>query len=464
MYMPDLMLYNTMSRKKEVFTPLSGEVGLYTCGPTVYDYQHIGNYRTFIFEDVLKRVLLLHGWRVNHVMNITDVGHLVSDADEGEDKMMKGARREGKTAWEIAQMYTEAFEEDLVKLNIMRPTQLVKATDHIPEQIELVRQLEAKGVTYRTSDGIYIDTSRVKEYGKLVRLDGAGLRAGARVEMSAEKKHPTDFAVWKFSPAGAKRDMEWESPWGKGFPGWHLECSAMSMKYLGETFDIHCGGIDHAPVHHTNEIAQSETVTGQPLARWWCHGEFLQMGEHKMAKSSGGFITLRNLAERGIDPLAYRYFTYSAHYRSKLAFSWEALQAAQHTYERLLELAADWGTPKGSVPGVEEKFFAAVHDDLNMPVGIATVWELAKGEYAPAAKLGTLIRLDGILGLGIQRKVTQIQQERKVVPAEIQTQLHAREIARAEKRYAEADVLRDEIKQAGWKIMDTPEGQRLRKG
>ncbi|MEK7539842.1 MAG: cysteine--tRNA ligase [Patescibacteria group bacterium] len=462
--MNQLHLYNTLTRKVEPFVPLkTKQVGLYTCGPTVYDFQHIGNYRTFLFEDILKRVLLADGYQVNHVMNITDVGHLVSDADEGEDKLEKGARREGKTAWEVAEFYTQAFKQDLVVLNILPASKLVRATEHIQEQIDLIQALEKKGVTYKIADGVYMDTSKVKDYGKLVGLKAKGLKAGARVDMVKGKKHPTDFALWKFSPEGSKRDMEWESPWGVGFPGWHLECSAMAMKYLGKTFDIHCGGVDHAPIHHTNEIAQSETATGKPFAQMWCHGEFLLMDGGKMAKSSGGFITLKNLAEHQVSPLGYRYFTFSAHWRSKLSFSWEALQAAQSAYDRLLELAADWDEPKIGCAEFEQQFMDAVNDDLNMPQALAVVWKLVKSDYPDSAKLESLLKFDEVLGLDIARQAERIRQERKHIPEKVVGLVKERDLARTEKRFAVADSLRDEIKHTGFNIMDTPEGTRLRK-
>lgn len=458
-----LKLYNSLTRKMEVFTPLvPDKVGLYTCGPTVYDFQHIGNYRTFIFEDVLKRVLQANGLTVDHVMNITDVGHLVSDADEGEDKLVKGAKREGKTAWEVADFYTQAFEHDLKLLNIV-PGKLVKATDHIQQQIDLIQRLEQKGATYTIADGVYMDTSKVKDYGKLVGLQVGGLKAGARVDMVPGKKQATDFAVWKFSPAGSTRDMEWESPWGKGFPGWHIECSAMSMQYLGETFDIHCGGVDHAPVHHTNEIAQSETDTGKPLAQYWMHGEFLLMEENKMSKSAGTFITLKNLQEHGISPLAYRYFTYSAHYRSKLQFSWKALEAAQSGYNRLLELAADWGEPAVGCAEFEGEFMNAVNTDLNLPAALAVVWKLLKSDYPGSAKLASLLTFDRILGLNIETQAMRIRDERKHTPADVQKLVSQRDEARGGKDFTTADRLREKILEAGYAVMDTPEGTRLRR-
>src|SRR3569623_440612 len=297
-----LTLYDNYTRSLRRFEPLApgAPVGLYTCGPTVYDYQHIGNYRTFLFEDWLKRTLEWNGHAVRHVMNITDVGHLVSDADTGEDKMEKGARRTGRSAWDIAQMYTLAFLDDMRALNIEMPAVLCKATDHIAEQIAFVAELERNGYTYRTADGIYFDTSRQPDYGFLARLDMAGLVAGRRVDIG-DKRHATDFALWKFSPPGERRQMEWDSPWGRGFPGWHIECSAMAQKYLGDYFDIHCGGEAHIPVHHTNEIAQTEAHGGTRLANFWMHGYFLLSSDAKMAKSAGEFLRLRALAERGYD-------------------------------------------------------------------------------------------------------------------------------------------------------------------
>ncbi|MEK7623556.1 MAG: cysteine--tRNA ligase, partial [Patescibacteria group bacterium] len=325
-----LTLYNTLTRRKETFEPLRDKaVGLYTCGPTVYNYAHIGNLRTYIFEDILKRALVANGYDVRHVMNITDVGHLTDDADFGEDKMEKGAKREDKSAWEIAEFYTQAFKKDVQELNILPPDIWCKATDNIAEQIAMVQTLIDKGVTYETADGIYFDTTKISDYGKLARLRAQTLQPGKRVEMG-EKRNPHDFALWKFSPTGEKRQMEWEAFGRKGFPGWHIECSAMSIKYLGEQFDIHCGGIDHVPIHHTNEIAQSETATGKkPWVRYWLHGEFLNIAETKMAKSGENFITLQTIKDRGISPIAYRYFLLQTHYRKQLNFSWEALQAAE---------------------------------------------------------------------------------------------------------------------------------------
>ncbi len=330
-----LNLFDTYSRSMREFIPLKpGEVGLYTCGPTVYDYAHIGNLRTYIFEDVLRRVLEFNGYHVKHVMNITDVGHLVSDADTGEDRMEKGSRRTGMTAWDIAELYTNEFKQDMHRLNIQEPSVWCKATDHIQDQIDLIRCIQENGFTYPTSDGIYFDTSKLSDYGHLARKDIEGLQAGARIEMG-EKRNPTDFALWKFSPAGQNRQMEWDSPWGVGFPGWHIECSAMSAKYLGDFFDIHCGGEDHISVHHTNEIAQTQACYGTRLANFWMHGYFLQIDESRMGKSVGNFLRVQTLMERGYDPLAWRYFCLNANYRAKLNFSWEGVEGAHISLNRL---------------------------------------------------------------------------------------------------------------------------------
>ncbi len=317
----ELYLYNTLNRKKEIFKPIQDKkVGLYTCGPTVYNFAHIGNLRTFIFEDILKRALLYNGYRVKHIMNITDVGHLTGDRDMGEDKMEKGAQREGKTAWEIAEFYTRAFKQDMTHLNILEPTLWCKATDTIPEQIELIKTLEDKEFTYNISDGVYFDTSKFEGYTKLSNQDLEALQEGARVERNPEKRNATDFALWKFSPEGVKRQMEWDSPWGVGFPGWHIECSAMSMKFLRDQLDIHCGGVDHIDVHHTNEIAQSEAATGNKFFNFWMHGAFLIIsGGKKMAKSDGNFLTLDStFIQNGIDPRVYRISTYQTHYRTPM--------------------------------------------------------------------------------------------------------------------------------------------------
>ncbi len=459
-----LHLYNTLTRRKEEFKPINPHhVGLYTCGPTVYDFAHIGNLRTYIIEDILKRTLKENGYEVNHAMNITDVGHLTSDADEGEDKMMKGARREGRTVWEIAAYYTDAFQEDLKHLNIIEPNIWCKATDHIQEQIELIKRLQERGFTYVIDDGVYFDTSKFPHYGEFARLDIEGLKAGARVEMVKGKKNPTDFALWKFShnadyEKDSKRLMEWPSPWGIGFPGWHIECSAMSMKYLGDTFDIHAGGIDHIPVHHTNEIAQAEAATGKPLARWWVHGEFLQINEGRMGKSEGNLLRLQTLIDKGYDPLCYRYFTFTAHYRQKLNFSWDALDAAATALKNLKESTALLGEPKIGCAEYEQHFIDAVNDDLNLPQALSVVWDLIKSDYPAAAKKASLLKFDAILGLDLAH-ATSARIDLKDLPEDIRELVAQRELLRQQKKFADADVLRKALTAKGYIIEDTPEGQ-----
>ena len=479
-----LTLYNTRTRKKETFEPRHGkQVGLYTCGPTVYNFAHIGNLRTYIFEDVLKRTLLADGYSVNHVMNITDVGHLTDDADAGEDKMEKGARREGKTAWEIAAFYTAAFQSDLAALNILPPNIWCKATDNIPEQIALVQILMAKGYTYETSDGIYFDTTKLSDYGELAQVGKQQLKAGVRVDIG-EKKHPSDFALWKFSAPGEKRQMEWLAFGHRGFPGWHIECSAMSMKYLGEQFDIHCGGIDHVPVHHANEIAQSEAATGKkPWVNFWLHGEFLNLAAAKMAKSGDNFITLQTLKDKGISPLAYRYFAIQTHYRKQLAFSWEALAAAQIGLNNLYNEAGKYIHYDLSEKELrqlvdsdqmfkyrKEEFMESINDDLNTPEALAVFWNCLKSLDAPATKTALILFADGgldtpgMLGLNIFENVKKLHTQKSAVtlPAYIQKLINARASARERKNWTESDRLRDEITKLGFIIEDTKDGQTVR--
>jgi cysteinyl-tRNA synthetase len=462
-----LHLYDNYTRTLRSFEPLrpGGEVGLYTCGPTVYDYQHIGNFRTFLFEDVLKRVLEWNGYRVRHVMNITDVGHLTSDADTGEDKMEKGARRTGKSAWEIAKMYTESFVADMGALNLEAPTILCRATDHIPEQVAFIADIERNDFTYRTSDGIYFDTSRQPDYGYLARLDVHGLDAGRRVDIG-EKRNPTDFALWKFSPPGETRQMEWDSPWGRGFPGWHIECSAMAQKYLGELFDIHCGGEDHIPVHHTNEIAQTEARCGTRLANYWMHGYFLLSNDAKMAKSEGEFLRLQSLIDRGYDPIAYRYLCLTAHYRGQMNFTWDALDAAVTALDRMrhgvraLRDAALLETSRVQPDAaLVARFTSELNDDLNVPRALAVAWETLRGELPPAIKHATLVAFDRVFGLGLP----EWEPKSEVVPDEIKALAEARGAARREKNWVEADRLRAELHAAGWEMEDGAGGYALKR-
>lgn len=454
----ELKLYNTLARKKEIFKPIKkGEVALYTCGPTVYGPPHIGNLRSYIFEDILKRTLTANGYKVNHVMNITDVGHLTSDADEGEDKMEKGARTEGKTVWEIAELYTNMFKENLRQLNVLEPNIWCKATDHIKEQIELIQILENKDFTYKTSDGIYFDTSKFNSYSKLAKLDTENLKEGARVEANPEKKRSTDFALWKFSVGGSKRQMEWPSPWGVGFPGWHIECSAMSMKYLGPTIDIHCGGIDHIPVHHTNEIAQSEAATGQTFVNYWMHNEFLVVDQKRMGKSEGNLLTLDWLAKEGVSPLAYRYFCLNTHYRKPLNFSLEAIWSTQKTYQSLHDKIASIENSDVGVTEFEERFLQAINDDLNTPQALALVWELMKSKHSEGAKKNTLLKMDEVLGLGLKNIPLLI------IPAEIKALVDEREHIRLDKDFAKADDIRARIKGLGFTVDDTDLGPVVKK-
>ncbi len=467
-----LKLYNTLSRQKEVFQSIQPlQVGLYCCGPTVYDFAHIGNLRTYIFEDLLRRVLEYHNYRVRHVMNITDVGHLtgdnIGDADLGEDRMEQSARLQGKSAWELAEFYTQAFFKDSERLNILRPHVVCRATDHIPEQIALIQKLEQKGFTYRTSDGLYFDTSKFSEYGKLGGQSREERLAGARVEVNPEKRHPADFALWRFSPMdGAKRrQMEWDSPWGVGFPGWHIECSAMSTKYLGQPFDIHCGGVDHIAIHHTNEIAQSEAAEDKKMANFWLHGEFMTVDGRRMGKSEGNAYLIDDLISRGFDPLSFRYLCLNTHYRVKLNFTWEALEAAQNALERLREHVRSY-KEAGAKPedgkvllDVREAFLNAINDDLNAPAALGVVWELVRSEKSSQDKLATLKDFDRVLGL----KLAEVEPEEVEVPSEVQKLLAQREVLRTQRAWREADKIRDELKRLGYEIEDTPQGPKVKR-
>jgi len=462
-----LKFYNTLTRKKEPFVPIKeGYAKIYSCGPTVYWYQHIGNLRTYIFVDILKRVLLYNNYRVYHVMNVTDVGHLTSDEDTGEDKIEKAAKREGKKASEIASFYLKVFREDLKKLNIGEPDIWCKATEHIPDMINLIKKLIEKKYAYRTFDGIYFDTSKFKNYGKLARLKKESLKAGARVEMR-DKKHKTDFALWKFSEKPGLRQQEWNSPWGIGFPGWHIECSAMSMKYLGETFDIHTGGEDHIPVHHTNEIAQSEAATGKKFVNYWMHASFLTFKGEKVSKSKGGLYTISELEKEGFDPLSFRYMCLTAHYRTQLDFSIENLQAAQNAFEKLknkvLEIKNNLNLKEISQDTInkyKEKFLDIINDDLNMPKALAFLWTVLKDKkLRNSEKYSLILDFDRIFALDLD----QLRQEQVKIPGEIKKLLEEREKARKNKDFGLADKLRDEIKAKGYIIEDTSEGTRVKK-
>jgi len=460
----DINLYNTLTRRKEVFKPIrDNQVGLYTCGPTVYNFAHIGNLRTYIFEDILKRVLTYNGYDVKHIMNITDVGHLTGDRDMGEDKLEAGARREGKTAWEIAEFYTTAFQSDLKKLNILDPSIWCKATDTIPEQITLIQALEEKGFTYRTSDGIYFDTSKFPAYTKLSHQDLDALQEGARVERNPEKRNPTDFALWKFSPEDVWRQMEWESPWGIGFPGWHIECSAMSMKYLGDQLDIHAGGTDHIDVHHTNEIAQSEAATGRKFFNFWMHGAFLIIaGGKKMAKSEGNFLTLdSSFTDRGIDPLVYRFAAFLTHYRKPMGYSDDAVGAAKNGLAHLRNQVRAIKEKSGGRIGIvsaehKDKFLKEINDDLNMPRAMAAVQEMLKSDLPETDKLATILDFDRVLGLELDR-----EDDAEELPPDVLEKVKARNRARANKDWALSDRIRDELQAMGYAVQDTPDGTKV---
>lgn len=472
-----LKLFNTMTRKKEVLEPIhDNEIRMYTCGPTVYDYAHIGNLRAFLSWDLLKRVLQMNGFSVKHVMNYTDVGHLVSDDDTGEDKMEKGARRERKTAWEIADFYIKAFKEDASKLRMIEPDFTPRATEHISEMIDLIKILEAKGYTYIIDDGVYFDTSKLNDYGKLARLDKEGLKAGARVEIAEGKKNPTDFALWKFSPKNRKRDMEWESPWGKGFPGWHLECSVMASKYLGETLDIHCGGVDHIPVHHTNEIAQSEAASGKTFSNFWVHNEFVAIDKKKMSKSLGNFYTIRDLEAKGFSPIAFRYLCLSIHYRSKMNFTLDALKDAQNAIDsinnfmsRLNDFSETEKNEKISkaIEKARKDFVKYLNDDINTPHALSSVFGLMntvnKEIDVRKADSETLEKVkEFMLKFNEIFDVLEIEKEDDI-PEEVVEMARLREQYRKEKKFHEADELRKQINEMGYLIEDHEKGPKIKR-
>jgi len=455
-----LKLYNTLTRKKQAFKPIvEGNVGMYECGPTVYSYPHIGNMLRYIFGDILTRVLLFEGFKVKRVMNVTDVGHLTGDVDTGEDKMEKAATKEGKKAEDIANFYWKAFKEDFRRLNITEPDIWCKATEHIAEQIELIKILEKKGFTYKTSDGIYFDTSKFKNYGKLSRLDSENIKAGARVDLG-DKKNKTDFALWKFSEEPGKRQQEWQSPWGLGFPGWHIECSAMSMKYLGETFDIHTGGVDNLFPHHENEIAQSETVTGKKFVNYWLHNNFLTVKGEKVSKSKGGLYTIDELEGLGYKPLDFRFMCLLSHYRSSLDFSLDNLKAAKNGLEGLKNKIANISSNQPGKDGEKylTEFQKAIDDDLNMPQAVQVLQKILKDEKVSGkAKLSIIEKMDSVFGLDLLKK------ERVLVPSDVQKLAEERWQAKKIKNFKLADELREKISKLGFVIADSPEGYEVKK-
>ena len=461
----DLYFYNTLTKQKEKFEPLdSKEVRIYSCGPTVYKDATIGNMRTNIFQDILRRVLRYNGYKIKHVMNITDVGHLVSDGDEGEDKMLKSAREEHKTPLEIAEHYTKLFFEDLKALNVETPEIVCKATDHINEMLEYVRELIKNGYAYETSTAVYFDISKLDKYPVLSNLNLEEQKAGARVEVDKEKKNPYDFALWIKAPKNHL--MKWDSEFGPSYPGWHIECSAMGRKYLGEQFDIHTGGIDLIPTHHENEIAQSKGATGKIPARYWLHGEYLLIDGGKMSKSLGNVYLVKDIKEKGYEPLAYRLFSYSCNYRNKLNFTWEGIESAQKSLERLRGSykAHLNGTDnldekdKEKLANIEENFHKAINDDLNMPLAMSYVWETAKFEkkFPEVAKL--LMKFDTVLGIRIDK-----QEEQKEIPQEISELLEQRRKARENKDWTKSDEIRDLISEKGYIVKDTKNGQEISK-
>jgi cysteinyl-tRNA synthetase len=466
-----VVLYNTRTRKKETFTPLEpGKVSIYSCGPTVYSAQHVGNLRPYLYVDLLKRTLLEEGYAVRHVINITDVGHLTSDSDTGDDKMELAVQRTGRSAADIAEEFTQKWLQDLRWVNCLEPDVYCKATEHIPEQIALAERLDEKGFLYRTEDGVYFDTSKFPAYAEFARLDLAGQTESGRIEPGNEKRNAADFAVWKFAAPGVKRQQEWDSPWGRGFPGWHLECSAMSSKYLGEHFDIHTGGIDHIPVHHTNEIAQSECAFDvHPWVNVWMHNAFYDFGGDKMSKSLGNIALLSDFVEKGIEPLAFRYFFLQAAYRQPQSFTEEALEAAAVGYRRLLGNAMEFreapgeGDPARQAP-YRERFRDAMRDDLNAPRAMAVLWEIARSadsELAPADKRDLLIAFDQILGLDLLTAVPPSQISES--DPRIDELLEQRQQARQNKDFATADRIRDELAGEGIEIVDTPDGPKWRR-
>ncbi|MFR0823298.1 MAG: cysteine--tRNA ligase [Clostridia bacterium] len=463
-----LKLYNTLTRQKEDFKPLQDhEVRIYSCGPTVYSYAHIGNFRAYVFMDNLRRVLKYNGYTLKHVMNITDVGHLESDADEGEDKMEKAARRENKDPYEIASYYTDIFFRDMGRLCIETPEVIAKATDHIADMLEFVKTLVAKDFAYETSKGIYFDISKLDHYPILSNRKLDDQIAGARVDVDPEKRNPYDFALWIKAPEN--HIMKWESPWGLSYPGWHIECSAMGRKYLGDEFDIHTGGVDHIPTHHENEIAQSKGCTGKIPAKTWMHVEFLQVDGGKMSKSLGNVYTLDQLQEKGIEPLAYKLFCYTAHYRTKLNFTFESALSAQKALNRLREgyLKQEEGREEISedvLRDYQNRFEEAINDDLNMPLAMGIVWEVVRNEIKSKQFAQLLLQFDEVLGLDLKEAQKQLAKHASLeLPAEIQNLLEQRKQARENKDWAMSDQIRDVLKEKGYMVKDTKEGMCIEK-
>lgn len=459
-----LYFYNTRTRKKEEFTPLEGNtVRIYSCGPTVYKDATIGNMKSYIFMDTLRRVLRYNGYDLKHAMNITDVGHLVSDGDEGEDKMEKAAKAEKKDPLEIAKIYTERFFNDFERLNIERPEIVCKATDHIKEMIQFVQRLIDNGYAYETSTAIYFDVSKLDQYGVLSGVDVRKQKAGARVKVDEEKRNPYDFAL--FIKAPENHIMKWESPWGLAYPGWHIECSTMSNKYLGEVFDIHTGGIDLIPTHHENEIAQSKGATGKEPARFWMHCDYLLIDGGKMSKSLGNAYLVTDLMEKGYDPLAFKMMCFTAHYRNKLNFTWEAMTSSQNALIRLKEgyakhSAGEEDIEDSKVDEYRTRFNEAINDDMNMPVAMSVVWDVVKNPIKSKKLANLLIDFDKVLGIRIQEPIMKKEEE---LPEEIKALVEERKQARTEKNWVKSDEIRDILKEKGYNVKDSKDGMTLEK-
>jgi cysteinyl-tRNA synthetase len=467
-----LALYNTLSREKEPFTPADPElVRVYSCGPTVYDFAHVGNLRSYVFMDLLRRVLKRNGYKLRHVMNITDVGHLVSDADVGEDKIIKGARERNKTPYQISEEYTKAFMDDIAALNIDQPEVIAKATDHIPQMLDFVERLVDKGYGYELSDGIYFDIAKFADYGKLSRAELDDQLAGARVGVNPDKRHPADFALWIKAPK--EHIMQWPSKWGMGYPGWHIECSAMALHYLGEAIDIHTGGVDHIPVHHENEIAQSDSLAGRRVVKLWAHGEFLTVDNGKMSKSLRNTYTLSDLRGRGFEPLAFRYFCLNGHYRNKLNFTWDGLKSAAVSYRRFLdgallhkgaaERAGEGAAARERADEFKSEFDAAVNEDLNIPKALGVAWNVIRYPAKSDRLFRLLADMDSVFGLGIGQPAQQPLRELPPdgVPAEAAALLEARRAARAGKDWKASDAIRAQLRDMGYSVTDGKDGQTL---
>ena len=458
-----LRFYNTLSRQKEEFKPLNPKyVTMYSCGPTVYSYAHIGNLRTYIFMDLIRRTLKLSGYKIKGVMNITDVGHLMADSDDGEDKMAVAAKKQNKTPWEIAEYYSKIFFEDLQKLNIGRPEIIAKATEHIDDMIKYVQNLESHGFSYETSDGIYFDIAKFPNYGCLSRANLDDQLAGARVEVNDEKRHPADFALWK--KADPLHIMQWQSPWGMGYPGWHIECSAMSQKYLGKTFDIHSGGVDHIPIHHENEIAQNEAITGEKSVNYWIHGEFMLVDNGKMSKSLGNTYTIAQLEEKGYSPLDFRFFCLNTHYRKKLNFTFDGLDAAKVSRERLMQAlalhkASSAPTNPDTIAKYKQDFHAAIEDDINIPLALGLLFTAIK---EPKSKdiYELALYFDKALGLSLD-KLPAPKEETIDVPEEVMALVEKRKQAKKDRDFDLADQIRAEITALGYNVLDTREGVKV---